>query len=137
MCVTVILVEGMKRIFFLQSLIAYVLGMVRGIFFEFGMWLPLSGGHLHSKFGLDITELHMHENRDFVFSCQYTYTVVYTLFSCAAYDITVCLDYYISPILAVQNLLGLEDYQMIIVRGIMNYENIALFTCRAGTLAWS
>ena len=25
--------------------------MVDGIFFKFGMWLPLSGGHLHREIG--------------------------------------------------------------------------------------
>ena len=25
--------------------------MAEGIFFKFGMWSPLSGGHLHYKFG--------------------------------------------------------------------------------------
>ena len=39
-----------QRIYF-RNLIAHILGMVKGIFFEFGMWLPLSGGHLHTKFG--------------------------------------------------------------------------------------
>ena len=42
-------------------------GTVEGIFFKFGMWLSLSGGHLHSKFGAIQMELHMRENRDFFF----------------------------------------------------------------------
>jgi len=37
--------------FFFESLIACISGMAKGIFFKFLMWLPLSGGHLHCKFG--------------------------------------------------------------------------------------
>ena len=42
--------EKMKKFF--ESLIARVSGMLEGFFFfKFGMWFPLSGGHLHCKFG--------------------------------------------------------------------------------------
>ena len=36
---------------FFESLITRISGMVLGIFFKFEMQLPLSKGHLHSKFG--------------------------------------------------------------------------------------
>ena len=36
---------------FFENLVAFILGLVKGIFCKFGMQLPLSGGHHHSKFG--------------------------------------------------------------------------------------
>ena len=45
--VTVIFVECVKKE---EFLIVCILGMVEGIFFKFGMWLQLSGGHSLSKF---------------------------------------------------------------------------------------
>jgi len=42
--------EKNEEIFF-ESLIAHISEMAEGIFFKFGMWLSLSGGHLHCTFG--------------------------------------------------------------------------------------
>jgi len=48
--------------------IAHILEISEGIFFKFGLWPPLNGGHLHCKFGSGITELRMCENLEFVVS---------------------------------------------------------------------
>jgi len=34
-----------------KSMLAYISGMLRKIFFTFEMWPALSGGHLHCKLG--------------------------------------------------------------------------------------
>ena len=40
--------KACKNIYIFESLIARI---SEGVFFNFGMWLPLSGGHPHTKFG--------------------------------------------------------------------------------------
>ena len=68
--------EKMKKFF--KSLIARISGMAYGLFFKFGMWPPLSGGHLHCKFGA-IRIRHYRAiyalKLRLCFSCQHTHSV--------------------------------------------------------------
>ena len=59
--------EGKRKFF--ENLIAHILGMAERIFFKFGMWPPWVEGISIVNlvpFELDITELQMRENRNFI-----------------------------------------------------------------------
>ena len=46
--------EKQRNLF--EILIAHISGMAEGIFFKFGMWPPLSGGHQHYIFLCQLSE---------------------------------------------------------------------------------
>jgi len=78
-----------------KNLIAHILGMAKEILFKFWLWPPLSGGHLHCKFGAIWIRNHgatdAWQSR-LCCSCQYTHSVCARPFSWAAQHTTVCLD---------------------------------------------
>jgi len=66
---------------FFESLIVRIWGMAEGIF---GMWPPLSGGHLHSKFGAILDQ----ESQSY--GCVKITSFVYMFLSIYLYSVYTC-----------------------------------------------